>query len=186
VKIDIAFVRKITGSVTDATMAQTIIQMAHNLNMRAIAEGVETSEQLAYLRYHQCDEVQGYLLSHPLPLEELGALLVGGDPLILGRNNWRNRIFFGALKAVQEGPARNGVFVAVSSRWRVLPFGVFADKESWLSATGHPLPGTSNLVYQEEITANGLAVVSLSSAGQLIVYTNAAITLEIEVGGFAY
>jgi diguanylate cyclase (GGDEF)-like protein/PAS domain S-box-containing protein len=75
VKIDIAFVRNITGQTGDATIAQTIIQMAHSLRMKAIAEGVETAAQLAYLRHHGCDEMQGFYFSHPLPLKDLEALL---------------------------------------------------------------------------------------------------------------
>ena len=77
VKIDIAFVRDITGPTTDASIAQTIIQMAHSLNMRAIAEGVETAGQHAYLRHHGCDEFQGYFFSRPLPVESIAALLQG-------------------------------------------------------------------------------------------------------------
>jgi EAL domain-containing protein (putative c-di-GMP-specific phosphodiesterase class I) len=70
VKIDLAFVRNITGNTNDATIAQTIVQMAHSLKMKAIAEGVETAGQLAYLRHHGCDEMQGYYFSHPLRLDE--------------------------------------------------------------------------------------------------------------------
>src|SRR5277367_2085909 len=58
VKIDIAFVRNITANTGESTIAQTIIHLAHSLNMKAIAEGVETAEQLAYLRHHGCDEMQ--------------------------------------------------------------------------------------------------------------------------------
>jgi diguanylate cyclase (GGDEF)-like protein/PAS domain S-box-containing protein len=75
VKIDIAFVRNITGNTSEATIAQTIIQMAHSLKMKAIAEGVETPGQLAYLRHHGCDEMQGYYFSHPLSLKEIEKLL---------------------------------------------------------------------------------------------------------------
>ncbi len=88
VKIDIAFVRNITGRTSDATIAQTIIQMAHSLNMKAIAEGVETAEQHAYLRHHGCDEFQGYFFSHPLPVEEI-AVLLRGDALRFGSGSAR-------------------------------------------------------------------------------------------------
>ena len=54
VKIDIAFVRTITGEFAQSTIAQTIIQMAHSLDLTSIAEGVETVEQLEYLRHHGC------------------------------------------------------------------------------------------------------------------------------------
>jgi EAL domain-containing protein (putative c-di-GMP-specific phosphodiesterase class I) len=71
VKIDIAFVRNIAGDTSDSTIDQTIIQMAHSLKMKAVAEGVETAEQLDYLRQHGCDEVQGYYFSHPLSLGDV-------------------------------------------------------------------------------------------------------------------
>ena len=76
VKIDIAFVRNITGEFAQSTIAQTIIQMAHSLDLKSIAEGVETVEQLEYLRHHGCDEMQGYLFSRPLPLKEVEDLLL--------------------------------------------------------------------------------------------------------------
>jgi diguanylate cyclase (GGDEF)-like protein/PAS domain S-box-containing protein len=76
VKIDIAFVRNITGEFAQSTIAQTIIQMAHSLDLKSIAEGVETVEQLEYLRHHGCDEMQGYLFSRPLPLREVEDLLL--------------------------------------------------------------------------------------------------------------
>ena len=76
VKIDIAFVRNITGELEQATIAQTIIHMAHSLNLKCIAEGVETTEQREYLRHHGCDEIQGYLVSRPLPLEHVQELLI--------------------------------------------------------------------------------------------------------------
>jgi diguanylate cyclase (GGDEF)-like protein/PAS domain S-box-containing protein len=75
VKIDIAFVRNITGETDEATIALTIIHMAHSLKMKAIAEGVETKGQLAYLRHHGCDEMQGYYFSHPLSLKEVETVL---------------------------------------------------------------------------------------------------------------
>jgi EAL domain-containing protein (putative c-di-GMP-specific phosphodiesterase class I) len=49
--------------------------MAHNLNLRAIAEGVETKEQLDYLRLHGCDEMQGYYVSPPVTAQEFEVLL---------------------------------------------------------------------------------------------------------------
>jgi diguanylate cyclase (GGDEF)-like protein/PAS domain S-box-containing protein len=76
VKIDIAFVKNITGGLTQMTIAQTIIQMADSLNMKSIAEGVETAEQHAYLRHHGCNEMQGYFFSHPLALKEVEELLM--------------------------------------------------------------------------------------------------------------
>jgi len=74
-KIDIAFVRNITRNPDDAAIARTIISMAHSLKLAVIAEGVETAAQVAYLRRHHCDQIQGYYFSRPLPLSELELLL---------------------------------------------------------------------------------------------------------------
>jgi diguanylate cyclase (GGDEF)-like protein/PAS domain S-box-containing protein len=82
-KIDIVFIRDITTSVDDAAIARTIIRMAHSLNLDVIAEGVETAGQLAYLRRHHCDQIQGYYFSRPRPAAELDALLVEAKGLQL-------------------------------------------------------------------------------------------------------
>ena len=74
-KIDIAFVRDITRNPDDAAIARTIIRMAHSLKLEVIAEGVETAAQLAYLRRHHCDQIQGYYFSRPLPLSEVELML---------------------------------------------------------------------------------------------------------------
>jgi diguanylate cyclase (GGDEF)-like protein len=74
-KIDLSFVRDIMVDPESAAIARTIIAMAHNLNLRAIAEGVETKEQLEYLRLHDCDEIQGYYVSPPVTAHEFEALL---------------------------------------------------------------------------------------------------------------
>jgi EAL domain-containing protein (putative c-di-GMP-specific phosphodiesterase class I) len=70
-KIDQSFVRDICVDSDDSALVTTIIQMAHSMGMLAIAEGVETQAQWDFLRAHQCDEVQGYLFSKPLPAEKL-------------------------------------------------------------------------------------------------------------------
>jgi len=85
-KIDQSFVRDITASSSDATIVHTIISMAHNLRLRVIAEGVETEEQLAYLRKHECDEMQGYYFSRPLPAVEMEALLKAGKALPVAKS----------------------------------------------------------------------------------------------------
>ena len=74
-KIDIAFIREVTSNPQDAAIARTIIELAHSLNLQVIAEGVETSDQLAFLNDNGCDQVQGYLFCRPLPTHELETLL---------------------------------------------------------------------------------------------------------------
>ena len=74
-KIDIAFVRDIVTSPDDAAIALAIISMAHSLHMQVIAEGVETRAQMAFLRRHRCDEIQGFHFSRALPAAALAQLI---------------------------------------------------------------------------------------------------------------
>ncbi|MCL5103157.1 MAG: EAL domain-containing protein [Armatimonadetes bacterium] len=66
VKIDQSFVRDITTNPDDAAIAGAVVAMAHSLKLRVIAEGVETLEQLEFLRSLKCDEIQGYFISRPV------------------------------------------------------------------------------------------------------------------------
>lgn len=74
-KIDQSFVREITIDPYNAAIVTTVIYLAQNLKLKVIAEGVETEEQLSYLRDHQCDEMQGYLFSRPIPADDFEKLL---------------------------------------------------------------------------------------------------------------
>ncbi len=74
-KIDRSFVREITNDSEDKAIADAIIALGRALNLTIVAEGVETVEQEAFLRAHNCDEVQGYLISRPVPADELAAFL---------------------------------------------------------------------------------------------------------------
>lgn len=80
-KVDRAFVNDITVDSDDAAIVRAIIGLGHNLNLKIVAEGVETPEQLEFLRAAGCDLVQGYLLSRALtPVAFLERLRVGGAP----------------------------------------------------------------------------------------------------------
>jgi EAL domain-containing protein (putative c-di-GMP-specific phosphodiesterase class I) len=57
------------------SVAETAISLAHSLDWKVIAEGVQTDEQLAFLRWHHCDEIQGSLLSPPASAQDVTALL---------------------------------------------------------------------------------------------------------------
>lgn len=78
IKIDQSFVRRITTSREDATIVTAIIGMGRSLNLRVIAEGVETQEELAFLQAQQCEEVQGYYFSRPVPPDQFARLLETG------------------------------------------------------------------------------------------------------------
>lgn len=74
-KIDQSFVQDIRLNPKNESLITAIINMARSLGLEVVAEGVEKEEQLDFLRSQLCDGVQGFLLSHPMPGEELGKLL---------------------------------------------------------------------------------------------------------------
>jgi len=76
-KIDQAFVRNITRDAGDAAIARAIVAMAHSFGMSVVAEGVETDEQLAFLRELGCEEFQGYLFSRPVTADQAVACFAG-------------------------------------------------------------------------------------------------------------
>jgi diguanylate cyclase (GGDEF)-like protein/PAS domain S-box-containing protein len=79
VKIDRSFIRDLPGDADDAAITRAIIAMAHSLRLEVIAEGVETEEQLHFLRDHGCDEMQGYYFSEPVPEHEFVRLVQAGS-----------------------------------------------------------------------------------------------------------
>ncbi|HEX5711442.1 MAG TPA: EAL domain-containing protein [Sulfuricurvum sp.] len=74
-KIDQSFISNIVDDPDDQAIVKAIIQMANSLGMQTIAEGVETADQLAFLRQNNCNEIQGYYYSKPLPAQEFEAFL---------------------------------------------------------------------------------------------------------------
>ncbi|MES2355535.1 MAG: EAL domain-containing protein [Pseudomonadota bacterium] len=81
VKIDRSFTRDVTDSDDDASLTKAIIAMAKSLNMRTVAEGVETEGQLNFFLENRCDAIQGYFFSRPLPTDGMTALLREGKCL---------------------------------------------------------------------------------------------------------
>ncbi len=74
-KIDKSFISELADNPDDQAIAMAVISLGHKLNLRVIAEGVETEQQYRFLRDNDCDEMQGYLFSRPLPPDEVAAML---------------------------------------------------------------------------------------------------------------
>ena len=77
-KIDQSFVRQITANPDDTAIVTAVISMGRSLNLRVIAEGVETRQEMEFLQAHHCDEAQGYYFSRPLAAQEFARLLETG------------------------------------------------------------------------------------------------------------
>jgi diguanylate cyclase (GGDEF)-like protein/PAS domain S-box-containing protein len=81
IKIDKSFINDVANSADGALLTSSIISMAQSLHLTTVAEGVETEEQLSFLNINQCDIMQGYYFSRPLPAGEMNALLGAGTRL---------------------------------------------------------------------------------------------------------
>ncbi|MBF0291402.1 MAG: EAL domain-containing protein [Nitrospinae bacterium] len=77
-KIDKSFIRNLSTEPKALTIAKAIVSMAHGIGVKTVAEGVETQDQLAYLRDMGCDQIQGYIFSRPLPEDEMADLITAG------------------------------------------------------------------------------------------------------------
>lgn len=75
-KIDRSFVQDLHCDDNDAAICAAILAMAHALDLKVIAEGVELEEQMAFLRLHSCDQIQGFLFSKPLAAKDFEALVI--------------------------------------------------------------------------------------------------------------
>jgi EAL domain-containing protein (putative c-di-GMP-specific phosphodiesterase class I) len=80
-KIDRAFITRVPEDKKFVTIARAIIDLAHNLDFKVVAEGIETDEQLEFLNLNRCDFFQGFLFSRPVPFEELKQLLMKGGKI---------------------------------------------------------------------------------------------------------
>ena len=77
-KIDRSFITDVTERHDDAVITRAVINLAHNLGIQVVAEGVETEEQLGFLKKHRCNFAQGYLISRPIPVSDLEQALASG------------------------------------------------------------------------------------------------------------
>jgi EAL domain-containing protein (putative c-di-GMP-specific phosphodiesterase class I) len=80
-KIDQSFIRQITTIPDETVIVSAIISMGQSLNLRIIAEGVETEDQLDFLKAHKCDEAQGFYFSRPVPPPQIASFLESREPI---------------------------------------------------------------------------------------------------------
>jgi EAL domain-containing protein (putative c-di-GMP-specific phosphodiesterase class I) len=79
-KIDKSLIGALPGEDRDRVVASAVISLGQKLNLKVIAEGVETDAQVAFLRENNCDEMQGYHFSRPIPAQEIEELIKAREP----------------------------------------------------------------------------------------------------------
>ncbi|NMF57227.1 two-component system response regulator [Pseudanabaena yagii] len=82
IKLDQCFVNNIDVNLANATIVKSLVEMAHNLNCQAVGVGVEVVAELNFLKTYNCDMMQGFLFSNPLPCHKIEQLLIGDKRLI--------------------------------------------------------------------------------------------------------
>jgi EAL domain-containing protein (putative c-di-GMP-specific phosphodiesterase class I) len=90
-KIDQSFVRDITSCTDDVPIVRAVITMAKSLRHHVVGEGVETEEQMAFLRANGCDEAQGYYFSMPLAAEHFVKFLRSDTASFIPRPQWKGK-----------------------------------------------------------------------------------------------
>ncbi len=96
-KIDQSFVHDLPSNTNDTAICRAIIAMAHSLNLRVLAEGVETEAQMQFLRKENCDEMQGFLYSKPVSADEISEMIRQGF--------WHTNVSQGSLRQKQPSGA---------------------------------------------------------------------------------
>ncbi|HUE45030.1 MAG TPA: EAL domain-containing protein [Aestuariivirgaceae bacterium] len=113
-KIDQSFIRQISAVGAQSTLVTAMIDMAHTLGLRVVAEGVETREELQFITDRGCDEGQGYYFSRPLTasafaerlVEQDGTVATSGSPPVRSRSQARSRRSFGASAGARKVKAK--------------------------------------------------------------------------------
>ena len=180
VKIDRSLVPDVTAPADDVSITRAIITMAHQLQMKVLAEGVESEGQVALLAANQCDQMQGYWFSAALPAAAVEAMLRDGrqvDPALLGRRSRQRTLPLvdRNLRLDQDAQAANGDVAEVSQRPQTL-----------LNAQGeqHNREVGSRAAAQELLDAVPVPVLGVDDEGLLVFANGPAQALCRLPGGY--